>query len=275
MVNPSPSPALLTTRRGPLLRSTYIPRFVASGPLDGLIRAYFPVLAPAALVDIDAAPQLGDSSRFPLVIDAGTALDMRPLDLLDRQERYADVALSLGLSVAPGLPLEAAEALLEQSMTNARWAIDNRRRCDLPILAALPIIEGAEIAPVAQVADGVALIGAEAWAGEHVRLLAVVAATRAAIGTKPLMIIGLDDPALLPALLNAGADLVAGHAHVALAAAGKLWEHPMVELAADPADRLSLAICNLAAATRRSLPLSVSRMVQRVYSLPRQASGPL
>src|SRR5262249_16270310 len=64
--------------------------------------------------------------------------------------------------------------------------------------------------------------------------------------------------------------------YVKLAANGRLWGQPDVRLPdASPTERLHLALCNLAMATQRALPLSTSHLLfgSRLWEHPSLPAG--
>jgi hypothetical protein len=157
----------LTTRRGKISFPAYIPvtTFGEKYPLDKLVQPYLPRLAPAAMVSYYYAKEivLETAFRIPLLVDsggfatlfadtqlydrdglgvleiskAGVTEILHPRDVLELQEAIADVAFTLDFPIPP--KLDADEALRRQrlTITNAHWALANRRRRDLPLFACI------------------------------------------------------------------------------------------------------------------------------------------
>src|SRR5262249_61738381 len=85
---------------------------------------------------------------------------------------------------------------------------------------------------------------------------------RSTLRDKPLHVFGLGKPGIVEALFKRGVQSVDSSSYVKLAADGRLWGQPSVHLLdASPSERLHLALCNLAMAAQRSLPLSASHLL--------------
>jgi helicase len=188
-----------------------------------------------------------------------------PRDVLDFQERIADVAFSLDFPIPPGTAVVEARRRQALTIRNALWALANRRRSDLPLYACA---QGWDVGSIAACAreyaragfDGVAIGGLVPRAKNHAFVRDVVTAVRTVAGDLPIHVFGLGHPALVETVLAAGADSVDSSAYVKLAADGRLWgtHEPVVEPTV--VDRLHLALCNLAIAGGRALPLSASHL---------------
>jgi helicase len=289
------------TRKGPLRLPAYFPvtTFGAKHPLDELIRPYLPRLAPGVMVSHYYARQMEAPPRLPLLVDSGGfaslfdgarvveerglgVLEVRreglterthPLDVLDLQERVAEVAFTLDFPIPPGMDADEAKRRQAWTVANAHWALANRRRRDLPLFAC---VQGWDVGSCRDCArayagcgfDGVALGGMVPRAHDEAAVLATVEAVRREAGGLPLHVFGLGRPELLTRLFAAGADSVDSSAHVKLAASGRLWGDPSFRLDdPSPTDRLHLALCNLAAAAGRALPLSAAGLVFTTGSL--------
>ncbi len=151
---------ILITRKGPLHFPAFVPvtTFGEKYPLDDLIRPYLQRLSPAVMVsayflrDARDAPDLSvplfvDSGGFASVFMNATVTRTRaglgvidfqgrrisPLEVLELQERVADVAFTLDLLIPPSLPARDARRHHALTRANALWALNNRRRTDLPL----------------------------------------------------------------------------------------------------------------------------------------------
>jgi helicase len=153
----------LITRRGGIIYPTYIPvtTFGDKYPLDKLVQPYLPRLSQALMVSYHYAKQISEPLRLPLMIDSGGFASLfdnsrvvksgnlgvlkikredqietiRPMDVLELQERIADVAFTLDFPIPPGMNLREAEKHQKLTIENAHWALANRRRKDLPLFA--------------------------------------------------------------------------------------------------------------------------------------------
>jgi helicase len=291
----------LETRRGTIRFPSFIPvtTFGATYPLDDLVRPYMPRLAPAMLASYYYARQMETAQRLPLFIDSGGFVSLfaearvctegelgiieiarddgqeriRPQDVLELQERIGDVAFSLDFPIPPGMARAEAERRQTLTIANAMWALRNRRRRDLPLYAC---VQGWDVASARACArayaaipfEGIAIGGLVPRAHDLELVLGIVSAVRAEIGNRPLHVLGLGKPEMLSALFAAGVDSADSSAYVQLAADGQLWNRPSWRmLNPSPTDRLHLALCNLAAASGRALPLSASGLVFTTHAL--------
>jgi helicase len=286
----TPSPRRLVTRRGTIRYPAYFPvtTFGEKYPLDRLIQPYLSRLAPGVLVSAHYARQMTQPLRIPMLVDSGGFASLlegsrivpdgklgvlevtrdgrtqrtHPRDLLELQEQMADAAFTLDFPISPGMSAAAARERQRRTVENALWALANRRRRDLPLFACVQAWDAASAAKCARVYaragfDGVALGGLVPRARDTELIRAMVGAVREEIGELPLHVFGLGKPSLVDLVTEAGADSVDSSSYVKLAAEGKLWGNPAVELKdAAPLERLHLAILNLALFSRRPLPLS-------------------
>lgn len=285
----------LVTRQGTLRFPAYVPvtTFGEKYPLDDLVRPYLPRLAQAAMVSLHYARQMKERPGIPLMVDSGgfaslfaqarvveenglgiliVATDeaqerLSPFDVLEFQERVADVAFTLDFPAPPSMGHDEARRRLDLTVANALWALENRRRRDMPLYAC---VQGHDLdsyhACAARYAgrgfDGIAIGGLVPRISRLEEVLAIVDRVRATIPDKPLHVFGLGKPGLVENLFKRGVQSVDSSSYVKLAADGRLWGQPQIRLPdASPPERLHLALCNLAMASQRSLPLSASHLL--------------
>lgn len=287
----------LQTPSGIIQFPAYIPvtTFGRKYPLDGLIRPYLPRLAKAVMVSWHYAQQMEHPPRIPLLVDSGgfAALfegsrveeegglgvlyvrnvdsekqePIHPKGVLDFQERVADVAFTLDFPIPPNLDLSEAKRRHRLTIVNALWAIQNRRRSDMPLYACLQAwdADSARLAAKSYAGagfDGVAIGGLVPRAKDRPLIESIVRAVREEIPDLPIHAFGLGKPEITDWLYQLGVDSVDSSSYVKMAASGRLWGRPDFKMDdPSPMDRLHLALCNLATATRATLPLSASRIL--------------
>jgi tRNA-guanine family transglycosylase len=289
------TPRKLVTRRGEIRLPAYVPvtTFGQKYPLDRLIQPYLPRLASAMMVAYHYAKQMDEEPRLPLLVDSGgfaslfadarvvaegdigvlelvkgESLDRtHPRDVLDLQERIADVAFTLDFPIPPGMDKEEAQRRLDLTIKNAHWALANRKRKDMLLFACVQAWDTDSARECARTYakagfDGIAIGGLVPRARDLELVLRIVDAVRAEIGDLPLHVFGLGKPETVDTLYKAGVDSVDSSSYVKLAADGRLWSDPAWRKE-DPSstDRLQLALCNLATATGRTLPLGIRGIV--------------
>jgi helicase len=308
---PKTPPTQLSTAHGPIRLPAYVPvtTFGEKYPLDDLVRPYLPRLAPAAMVSFHYARQMKERPSLPLLIDSGgfaslfqnskvnavgglgvletstddTTETLHPRDVLEFQEKHADVAFTLDFPIPPSMDVAEARRRNKLTVANARWAIENRRRKDMLLYAC---VQGWDVESYRACAsayaelgfDGIAIGGLVPRVSDLEGVLVIVDAIRAAVPDKPLHVFGLGKPGIVEVLFQRGVQSVDSSSYVKLAADGKLWGQPSVHLTdASPTERLHLALCNLAMAAQRVLPLSASHLLfgSRAWesSLPRPAAS--
>ena len=293
----------LTTRRGVIRFPAYLPvtTFGEKYPLDALIQPYLPRLASAMMVSFHYAQQLVGEPRMPLFVDSGgfaslfetskvkevrglgvletagpedARVTWHPRDVLELQERIADVAFTLDFPISPNASLAESKRRQKLTIANALWALENRRRLDMRFYACVQAWDVASARKCAKAYagkgfDGVAIGGMVPRARDRELVLGIVQAVREEIGPElPLHVFGLGKPELVSMLYAAGVDSVDSSAYIKLAADGKLWgEEKLTCPEPTMTDRMHLALCNLATATGTTLPLSASQMMFRTQTM--------
>src|SRR5262249_37151308 len=291
----NPTPRRLETRRGVISYPAYIPvtTFGEKYPLDKLIQPYLPRLAQAVMVSYHYARQMREKLRIPMMVDSGGFASLfenarvvrsgklgtlkikyedreeklHPKDVLELQEQIADVAFSLDFPIPPKMDLREAKKRQQLTIANAHWAIANRRRKDLKLFACVQAWDNASARDCARAYagvpfDGIAIGGLVPRVRDRKLVLSIIETVRNEIGDLPLHIFGLGHPRVVQAFFKAGVDSVDSSSYLKFAASGRLWSDPNFQIIdPSPTDRLHLAICNLASAAGKALPLSTSEMV--------------
>jgi tRNA-guanine family transglycosylase len=280
----------LKTASGVIRYPAYIPvtTFGKKYPLDALIQPYLPRLSQAVMVSYHYARQMKQRPRLPLLIDSGgfAALfegtriveegslgvleiptkegveRLHPADVLDFQERNADIAFTLDFPIPPKTNLAEAERRQRLTIANAIWTLRNRRRQDLRLFACIQAWDEHSAAQctvelAAHPFDGFAIGGLVPRVREWDVVAEIVSNVQQHIDERPLHVLGLGKPETTARLFEIGVDSVDSSSYVKLAADGKLWSTPNCTLLdPSPQERLRLALENLARASQVSLPLS-------------------
>ncbi|MBN2196877.1 MAG: tRNA-guanine transglycosylase [Polyangiaceae bacterium] len=282
-------PTEIQTRRGVVPFPAYLPvtTFGKKYPLDDLVRPYLPRLAPAVMVSLHYARQMTMPPRIPLFIDSGgfaalfkgsrveeqrglgvlvvqpekgEAETLTPSEVLDFQERHADVAFTLDFPVPPGTEPDEAERRLGLTVANALWAVRNRRRPDLRLYACVQAWDAESARRCArsyagQGFDGVAIGGLVPRARDLDVVLEIVDAVRSELPDLPIHVFGLGNPTTVRALFERGVQSVDSSSYVKLAASGISWGREQVPRDLSPPERLRLALSNLAIASGATVGL--------------------
>jgi queuine/archaeosine tRNA-ribosyltransferase len=284
----------LATRRGEVRFPAFLPvtTFGEKYPLDDLVRPYLARLAPAAMVSYYYARKIEELPRLPLFVDSGGFVSLfesarvveqdglgvievsrgdeveviHPAEVLDLQERVGDVGFTLDFPIPPGMDAPAARRRFELTIRNAFWALENRRRRDLPLYGCVQAWDAESAREAARTLArapfaGMAIGGLVPRARDRDLVRAIVEAVREEITDRPIHVFGLGKPETVDLLFELGVDSVDSSSYVKLAADGKLWNDPEVRFS-EPSvtDRLHLALCNLAVACGKALPLSAARL---------------
>lgn len=292
----------LKTRCGSISFPAYMPvtTFGNKYPLDKLVQPYLNRLAPGVMVSHYYAQLMEEHQRpqLPLLVDSGgfaalfdgTTVRQRkglgiletkrgdateilhPRAVLEFQEKIADVAFTLDFPIPPKLDTRERHKRHKLTIANALWAIENRRRRDLPLYACIQAWDKQSALDCAKAYelcgfDGIAIGGLVPRAKDMDFVLEIVRVVREVIGDLPLHVFGLGHPDKLKPLFDAGVDSVDSSSYIKYAAQGKLWSNPTFGLVdPSPTDRLHLALCNLASAVGKSLPLSTSEVMFETVS---------
>lgn len=297
----NPMPRQLETRSGVIRYPAYIPvtTFGEKYPLDKLVQPYLPRLAQAAMVSYHYARQMREPLRIPMMVDSGGFASLfenarvvksgklgilkikyedreetlHPKDVLELQEQIADVAFPLDFPIPPKMDLREAKKRQQLTIANAHWAIANRRRKDLKLFACVQAWDAASARDCARAYagmpfDGIAIGGLVPRVRDKKLMLSIIETVRNEIGDLPLHIFGIGKPETIDHLFKAGVDSVDSSSYIKLAADGRMWSAPETVIL-DPSvcNRLHIALCNLAAATARTLPISAARMVFETHEL--------
>lgn len=295
------TPSALVTAHGRIHFPAYVPvtTFGPKYPLDALVRPYLVRLASAAMVSFHYARDIPEHPGLPLLVDSGgfrslfagasvtergglgvletteegAVVSIHPSDVLDLQERVADVAFTLDFPVPPSMDEAEGRRRQALSISNARWALANRRRRDLPLYASLQGSNPESYAAAARELssldfDGFAIGGLVPRASDSELVRSIVDAVRAAVPGRPIHVFGIGKPDMVRELFARGVQSVDSSSYVKLAADGRLWSDPSFRLTdASPVERLHLALANLATAAQSTLPLSAAGLVFRTPSL--------
>jgi helicase len=220
----------------------------------------------ASLFAAAAVRQVGSLGALEMSTENGTET-IHPRDILEFQELHADVAFTLDFPIPPSMDLLEARRRNKLTIANAQWALENRRRKDLLLFAC---VQGSDLTSYRACAaeysklgfDGIAIGGLVPRVSNLEGVLAIVGTVREVVPDKPIHVFGLGKPGIVEELFRRGVQSVDSSAYVKLAADGKLWGQPRVELRdASPTERLQLALCNLAMASQRAMPLSTSHLL--------------
>jgi len=281
----------LITPSGIIPFPAYIPvtTFGDRYPLDKLIQPYLPRLAKAVMVSHHYAKEMKQRPRLPLLIDSGgfaalfegsrifeenglgvlevnlgeTPERLTPLEVLEFQEESADVAFTLDFPIPTGMDQVEAERRQRLSITNAIWAIRNRRRKEMCLYACIQAWDEESAANCARELadypfDGFAIGGLVPRAKKWDLIEGIVSKVLAELDGRPLHVFGLGKPEISHKLFGMGVDSVDSSSYVKLAVDGRKWSDPDFHLE-DPStpELLRLAIENLATASSARLPLAV------------------
>ena len=278
----------INTPKGEISFPTYIPvtTFGSKYPLDALIQPYFPRIASAVMVSYHYARQMETPPRLPLMVDSGGFAclfdgsqveadqglgclliqqaegfeQLTPWEVLDFQEKHADIAFTLDFPIPP--KTEAQEGQKRHSLTiaNALWALRNRRRKEMRLYA---VIQGWDLESIAECAthykdqgfDGVALGGMVPRVKNRKLVLKCIQTVREILPDLPLHVLGLGHPEFLKELFKAGVDSVDSSSYVKAAADGMHWARGEKIDCQLNTDRLFCAIENLAFVQSKTFPL--------------------
>jgi len=283
----------LETRKGTISFPTYVPvtTFGKRYPLDQMVRPFLPRLSQAVMVSYYYVKQMNPEDRvqIPLFVDSGGfaalfenanivtdhglgVIELKteegtdiihPFSILELQEEVAEVAFPLDFPIPPNTPLKEAKRRQNLTIENSLWAIQNRRRRDLPVYAIIQAWDGKSALDCARAYqgagfEGLAIGGLVPRVRDTKLVQEIITSVRKEAGDDtPIHVFGLGNPKILQMVFASGADSVDSSSYVRYAANGQLWSDENFKLE-NPAltDRLHLSLCNLAHVTGKALPLS-------------------
>ena len=208
--------------------------------------------------------------RNPISIEGDEDIELiDPASVLDFQEQVADVAFTLDFPIPPGTDSNQAKQRFELTIRNAHWALENRRRRDLPLFACIQAwdIDSARECARAYAKsafDGVAVGGLVPRARDKKLIRSILEVVREELPDLPIHVFGLGNPGTLKDLFAIGIDSCDSSSYVRLAADGKVWGATGSLKDPSPVERLQLALCNLATACGTSLPFQFSAQVMGI-----------
>jgi tRNA-guanine family transglycosylase len=182
--------------------------------------------------------------------------------VLEFQEEHADVAFTLDFPIPPSSEAYQAKRRQTLSISNAIWAINNRRRKEMRLYACIQAWDAKSASSCASALaehpfDGFAIGGLVPRSRDWKLIEGIVSAVLSQIKDRPLHVFGLGKPETTQRLFGMGVDSVDSSSYVKLAAEGKRWSDPSITVV-DPStpELLRLAIQNLATACSGQLPLA-------------------
>ena len=127
---------------------------------------------------------------------ADTVETIHPRDVLDLQERYANIAFTLDFPIPPGMDTRQAKKRQRLTIANAPWALANRRQKEMLLFACVQAWDAASAKDCAKAYagapfDGFAIGGLVPRTCDLSTVLAIVEAVRNEIGERPLHVLGL------------------------------------------------------------------------------------
>jgi tRNA-guanine family transglycosylase len=146
---------------------------------------------------------------------------------------------------------------------NQKWL---RRRRDLPLYVCVQAWDRESARECAKAYagagfDGIAIGGLVPRARDTKLVQEIVETVREECNELPLHVFGLGKPEMVKSLYDLGVDSVDSSSYIKLAADGRLWSSPEEMRFPSTHCRLHLALCNLAYATQKTLPLSATELI--------------
>lgn len=289
----------LLTKTGTIQFPAYCPvtTFGNRYPLDQLIRPYLPRLAPAVMVSYYYAqfmsinerlpmPMMVDSGGFAVLFEGskirkrnglGTLIIERederetltPHKILRFQERIADIAFTLDFPIPPGLPQKEGSRRQELTISNALWALDNRKQNNMKLYGCIQAWDETSAENNANAYrnsnfDGVAIGGLVPRAKNKELIEGIVKSVRKACPHQPLHVFGLGKPETAKWLFEMGVDSVDSSSYVQAAAAGKVWGQEASIKHPTTFERSHIALNNLCIALGKKVPPQLAWQLEQV-----------
>ncbi len=219
-------------------------------PLDELVRPYLERLAPALMVSYHYAQKMTcrqgsivfvDSGGFASLFEGSMALEqgdtaaivtkdgnrITPADVLEHQEKFADLGATVDFIVPPNLPLAEAQRKQDLTIRNAIWALQARSSSTLRLFASIQAWDEASAVQIMRRLapypfDGFALGGMVPRMKRPAEIEEIIRAIRSVDHERPLHVFGIGSPALIRQFIAAGADSFDSSSYVRAAVDGKV-----------------------------------------------------
>lgn len=219
-------------------------------PLDELVRPYLQRLAPALMVSYHYAQKMTrrqgsivfvDSGGFASLFEGSMALEqgdtaaivtkdgnrITPADVLEHQEKYADIGATVDFIVPPDLPLAESQRRQDLTIRNAIWALQARSSSTLRLFASIQAWDEASAVQIMRRLapypfDGFALGGMVPRMKRPAEIAEIIRAIRSVDHERPLHVFGIGSPALIRQFIAAGADSFDSSSYVRAAVDGKV-----------------------------------------------------
>jgi helicase len=241
---------LLETAHGRLHFPAFLPvtTFGNAFPLDELVRPYLSRYSHALMVSYHYAKAMKrrpdqilfvDSGGFASLSDDAAIVEaegcaavrtkegstITPEGVLRFQERYADIGATLDFIVAPSCHPREAVRRQDATISNALWALANRRRPTLRLFASVQAWDAASAQRAMEQLgphpfDGFALGGMVPRTKRPDLVHEIVQAIRRIETCRPLHVFGIGSPHMLPQLVELGVDSVDSSTYARAAADG-------------------------------------------------------
>jgi helicase len=227
---------VIQTARGPIHTPAFFPVTTLGDkyPLDKLVRPYLKRLSQCIMVSYHYARQMTERPNMPMFIDSGgfastfagseiiehkdcasirtkEGEEIHPLQVLEFQEKHADLAATLDFIIPPGMDLFEARRRQRLTIKNAHYALKHKRSKSLFLYASLQCWDEESARICAREycragIDGIAIGGLVPRIRDEEYIKKVILAVREEVHNQALHVFGIGKLELLEALISLGID---------------------------------------------------------------------
>ncbi len=269
-------------------------------PLDKLLRPYLSKLSNSIMVSHYYAQFMKPNERpnCPLLVDSGgfaalfhntkiqkkkglgtliienedSSETLTPENVLRFQETIADIAFTLDFPVPPNTPLKEARRRQFLTITNAIWAIENRKNNDMKLFGCIQAWdeESAKHNALAyknKGFDGIAIGGLVPRIRNKELVKNIVEVVRSIIPDLPIHIFGIGKPETVEWLLELGANSFDSSSYVQSAVSGYCWNYSKIKEQTNQFEKMLISLNNLSRFTKHSLPPNINWQIEQLFEI--------
>lgn len=248
--------------------------------LDSMLRPFLKDAADAVMVSYLYATNITEDNKIPLphYVDSGgfaaiyegntiTEEDglgvlrlkhgpvIHPREVLDLQEKWADVAFTLDFIIPPGTLDPEVKRRYRLAHQNALWALANKQKESMRLYASVQVHDQDTMVKLIRrydqlPFDGIALGGLVPYAKSYMLLKKMVAEALKHT-SKPVHVFGIGHPSTVKMLQDLGVDSVDSSSFARTALSGEHWGGKRYRIS--PTVQLNLALLNLRQVTLKPL----------------------
>jgi tRNA-guanine family transglycosylase len=267
----------------------FIPVITNQHHLDKILLNYLPLISKVALISYPYALELKKQPEIPLLIDSGSfglikyggsfkfhknfgtcinlkwknkKLTIKPLELLDFQEKSGIGGFSLDIPVIPGLSPKESLTRFNNSLDNYYLMQENKRKKLFFLYGVVPVFEDLNVVKdgirdlISSKVDGIALGGLIPRMKNKEFIQKLIEIVKKEVGETPVHMLGIGKYELIKKYFQMGISSIDSSSYIRNALTGKtIISNKIIIKSPSTMESLHLALINLTILTKQQLPL--------------------